>query len=121
MASIAYLRQNLEGQNNVILAIYTQWPTAPKRVMYDFACALGPYCMTREPNFFADTSFSIDHFHPKDHTKCSPAAFLQSYIAVDPQLSNKSISYMSQDHAIIYTQIFISIWNRLHIQNLNKL
>ena len=127
-----------EGWNNVFSAIYTQWPTAPKQVVYDFACALGSYCMTREPDFFADTSFSINHFHSKDHTKCSPAAFLQSYVAVDPRLSNinssaaecgnsriarirKSVSYMSQDQAIIYTKVFISIWNRMRIRNLNKL
>lgn len=32
-------------------ALITRWPTAPERVIYDFACALGPYCMTREPQF----------------------------------------------------------------------
>ncbi|TFK58249.1 hypothetical protein BDN72DRAFT_739945, partial [Pluteus cervinus] len=68
-----------EGRNDVFSAIYTRWPVAPKRVIYDFACALGPYCLTREPEFFADTCFNIDSFHAKGHTKCSPAAFLSTY------------------------------------------
>ncbi|KAJ3500055.1 hypothetical protein NMY22_g19388 [Coprinellus aureogranulatus] len=118
-----------EGRNDVFSAMVTRWPTAPQRVVYDFACALGPYCMTREPQFFANTYFMIDHFHAAGHTKCSPAAFLSEYENTDPQLSSvnssaaecgngalrkirKSVSYMSQERAIIYTKVFLSIWNR---------
>ncbi|KAJ6464112.1 hypothetical protein DFH09DRAFT_957992, partial [Mycena vulgaris] len=122
-----------EGRNDVFSAIVTRWPTAPKRVIYDFACALGPYCMTREPNFFAHTQFVIDDFHASGHTKCSPAAFLKSYAQVDPRLARinssaaecgnggilrirKGVSYMGQKRAIVFTQVFISIWNRVIIR-----
>ncbi|KAJ6527192.1 hypothetical protein B0H19DRAFT_1196670 [Mycena capillaripes] len=122
-----------EGRNDVFSAIITHWPTAPKRVIYDFACALGPYCMTREPVFFADTQFVIDDFHASGHTKCSPAAFLKTYAQVDPRLARintsaaecgnggisrirKSVSYMTQSRAIAFTRVFISIWNRLMIR-----
>ncbi|KAF8871836.1 hypothetical protein BD779DRAFT_1453446 [Infundibulicybe gibba] len=125
-----------EGRNDVFSAIITRWPKPPKRVIYDFACALGPYCMTREPEFFADTLFLIDDFHSKDHTKCSEAAFLKTYCNVDATLSGinssagecgnsgitrirKSVSYMSQDRAIMYTKIFLSIWNRLRIRKIH--
>jgi hypothetical protein len=124
-----------EGRNDVFSAILTRWPTAPKTVVYDFACALGPYCLTREPDFFADTLFVIDAFHAKGHTKCSPAAFLSTYANVDPRLARinpsaaecgngglhrirKSVSYMSQDRAIVYTKVFLSLWNRLRIRRL---
>ncbi|KAJ6532340.1 hypothetical protein B0H10DRAFT_2171343 [Mycena sp. CBHHK59/15] len=114
-----------EGRNDVFSSITTCWPVAPKWVIYDFACALGPYCMTREPRFFADTQFVIDDFHSLGHSKCSSAAFLKSYAQVDPRLGrinssisriHKSVSYMSQARAIVFTQKFVSIWNRVIIR-----
>ncbi|KAE9385145.1 hypothetical protein BT96DRAFT_960793 [Gymnopus androsaceus JB14] len=124
-----------EGWNDVFSAMITRWPKAPKRVIYDFACALGPYCWTREPQFFADTQFLIDGFHAAGHKKCSTAAFLKTYSEVDASLAllktsaaecgnsgmariRKSVSYMLQGHAILYTWVFISIWNRRQIQKL---
>lgn len=121
-----------EGRNDVFSAMVTRWKTAPKRVIYDFACALAPYCMTREADFFANTKFLIDQFHASDHKKCSSAHYLLTYSAADPRLKNlnssaaecgngglgrirKSVSYMSQDRAIQYTKVFISIWNRARI------
>ncbi|KIK59239.1 hypothetical protein GYMLUDRAFT_169751 [Collybiopsis luxurians FD-317 M1] len=117
-----------EGQNDVFLALVTQWPKAPDQVVYDFACALGPYCWTREPDYFADTQFVIDRFHLSRHTKCSNASFLKTYADVDPALSKinssaaecgnsglahirKSISYMGQERAILYCWVFLCIWN----------
>jgi hypothetical protein len=124
-----------EGRDDVFSAILTHWPKAPKRIVYDFACALGPYCLLREPDFFADTFFAIDHFHSTGHSKCSPAAFLSEYANVDPRLAQinssaaecgngglnrirKAVSYMSQDRAIIFTKVFLSIWNRLRIRRM---
>ncbi|KAF6747734.1 hypothetical protein DFP72DRAFT_821346 [Ephemerocybe angulata] len=118
-----------EGRNDVFSALVTRWPTAPKMVIYDFACALGPYCLIREPEFFKNTLFVIDKFHTAGHTKCSPAAFLDQYSDTDIRLSSinssagesgnsslrrvrKSLRYMTQDHAIIYTKVFLSMWNR---------
>jgi hypothetical protein len=124
-----------EGRNDVFSAMISRWPKAPKRVVYDFARALGPYCMIREPAFFADTLFVIDAFHAKGHTKCAPAAFLTSYSNIDPRLAHinssaaecgnggimrirKSVSYMAQECAIQYTKTFLCIWNRLQIRKL---
>ncbi|EGN92941.1 hypothetical protein SERLA73DRAFT_127054 [Serpula lacrymans var. lacrymans S7.3] len=107
----------------------------PHIVVYNFACALGPYCMTRESNYFADTLSVVDGFYGKGHTKCSPAAFLTMYAQADPHLAKfnsssaecgnsalkqicKSVSYMSQDQAILYTKVFISIWNHLKIRKM---
>ncbi|KAF5331969.1 hypothetical protein D9611_008841 [Ephemerocybe angulata] len=77
-----------EGRNDVFSALVTRWPTAPKMVIYDFACALGPYCLIREPEFFKNTLFVIDKFHTAGHTKCSPAAFLDQYSDTDIRLSS---------------------------------
>lgn len=118
-----------EGRNDVFSAIYTRWRRAPRVVIYDFACALGPYCLLREADFFADTQFLVDKFHSKGHTKCSAAAFVSAYASTDPQLAHinsnaaecgngvlrrirKSVSYMGQRRAIQFTNIFLSIWNR---------
>ncbi|KIK61478.1 hypothetical protein GYMLUDRAFT_166393, partial [Collybiopsis luxurians FD-317 M1] len=126
-----------EGRNDVFSAIVTRWPRAPKRIIYDFACALGPYCWTREPHFFAETEFLIDDFHASGHTKCSTSAFLKTHSAVQSKLGainssaaecgnsglariRKSVSYMTQSRAILYCWVFISIWNRLRIQKLKK-
>jgi hypothetical protein len=91
--------------------------------------------MTCKPDFFSDMLFAIDSFHAKGHTKCAPAAFLSTYANVDPQLARinssaaecgngglnricKSVSYMSQDRAIIYTKVFLSVWNRLWVRKM---
>ncbi|KAF9522519.1 hypothetical protein CPB83DRAFT_733749, partial [Crepidotus variabilis] len=124
-----------EGRNDVFSAIYTHWTTAPKVIVYDFACALQPYCMSREPELFADTLFVIDAFHAKGHTKCGRSSFLSNYLKTNPEFImvnssagecgnsgilriRKSVSYMSQDRAIIYTKIFLSIWNCHRIRKL---
>jgi hypothetical protein len=126
-----------ERRNDVFSALYTRWEKAPDRVIYDFACALGPYCLTREPEFFLDTDFRIDTFHAKGHTKCAPATFLSTYSARDPTLVainssagecgnsgllkiRKSVSYMAQDRAIIYTESYLALWNRIRILKLRE-
>ncbi|KDR65667.1 hypothetical protein GALMADRAFT_81632 [Galerina marginata CBS 339.88] len=127
-----------EGRNDVFSALYTRWERAPKVIVYDFACALQPYCMLREPEFFQDTLFVIDAFHAPDHTKCCDSSFLTTYEATDPRLLRlnssagecgnggltrirKSIRYMGQDQAIVYTKVFLSIWNRLRIKGIDIL
>ncbi|KDR73877.1 hypothetical protein GALMADRAFT_45477, partial [Galerina marginata CBS 339.88] len=124
-----------EGRNDVFSALYTRWEKAPKIILYDFACALQPYCMLREPAFFQDTLFAIDQFHAPDHTKCCPSSFLSTYAQTDSRLAlvnssagecgngglariRKSVSYMNQEHAIMFTRVFLSIWNRLRISGL---
>lgn len=123
-----------EGRNDVFAALLTRWKTAPKYVIYDFACALAPYCMTREPEFFKDTIFLIDNFHSAGHTKCSPACFLTNYAKHDILLEKinssagesgngalgrirMSLKYMSQERAIIYLKAFLSVWNRTKRRN----
>lgn len=126
-----------EGRNDVFSAIYTRWERAPEVVVYDFACALQPYCMVREPEFFSKTLFVVDAFHAKGHTRCGRAAFLSNYFETNPALVavnssaaecgnsgilriRKSVSYMAQERAVIYTRVFLCLWNRQRIQRLEK-
>ncbi|XP_006463303.1 hypothetical protein AGABI2DRAFT_74130 [Agaricus bisporus var. bisporus H97] len=124
-----------KGRNDVFSAMITRWPRAPKRIIYDFSCALGPYCLLREPHFFAGSTFMIDKFHARDHTKCAPACFASTYAEFDPGVNaintsaaecgnslitriRKSVSYMSQRRAIIYTKVFLSVMNQSKILGL---
>ena len=125
-----------EGRNDVFSAIYTRWKTAPKVIIYDFACALQPYCMQREAEFFKDTIFAIDHFHAAEH-KCSEVCFLSSYCADNPELTRanssagecgnsgmtkirKGVSYMRQDRVVMFIRIYVSFWNRRQIRRMGS-
>jgi len=127
-----------EGRNDVFSALYTRWEKAPDVVVYDFACALQPYCMLRKADFFSRTLFVVDAFHTKGHTCCGRVAFLTNYCETNPGLLmvnssaaecgnsgisqiRKSVSYMSQDQAVMYTRVFISVWNRLRIRKFEEL
>jgi hypothetical protein len=118
-----------EGRNDVFSAIFERWPSPPDVVVYDFACALAPYCTLREHEFFKNTKFLIDEFHAQGHTKCSKACFLSNYRGYDLDIKaintsaaecgnagllrvRKSMSFMRQDHAIIFVYVFLAIWNR---------
>ncbi|EJD34350.1 hypothetical protein AURDEDRAFT_76257 [Auricularia subglabra TFB-10046 SS5] len=125
-----------EGRNDAFSAMYTRWPKAPRVVIYDFACALAPYCMTREAEFFKDTVFLIDKFHSSGHKACSPACFASNYVD-DPEIRGLNTSaaefgnsglkrirlpvrYMTQGHAILYIHRYLSLWNRLRRVKLSK-
>ncbi|KAL0573345.1 hypothetical protein V5O48_008609 [Marasmius crinis-equi] len=127
-----------EGRNDVFSAMVTRWRKAPRRVVYDFACALAPYCLVREPLFFRDTQFLIDKFHESGHSKCSSACGSANYSSTDSSLEKvnssaaecgnsgiarirKSVSYMRQNRAILYTKVFLSIWNRAKIRRMMQL
>ncbi|PPQ69415.1 hypothetical protein CVT26_002453 [Gymnopilus dilepis] len=122
-----------EGRNEVFSAIYTHWEKAPEIIIYDYACNLAPYLMAREPVFFAKTRCLIDHFHSAGHSACGDPCKLKTYVSANASLDRinssaaecgnsgilrirKSVSYMTQDHAIIYTKVFLSIRNRLILQ-----
>uniref|UniRef100_A0A8H8CF18 HMG domain-containing protein n=1 Tax=Psilocybe cubensis TaxID=181762 RepID=A0A8H8CF18_PSICU len=125
-----------EGRNDVFSAIYTRWKQAPEVIVYDFACALQPYCMSREPDFFKNTRFVIDIFHSSEH-KCGEACFLATYCQENPDLLRlnssaaecgnsgiskirKGVSYMTQDRAVMYMKVFFSLWNRQQIRKMER-
>ncbi|KAF8987562.1 hypothetical protein BDQ17DRAFT_1393517 [Cyathus striatus] len=106
-----------EGHDDVFSALYTQWRVLPKWVIYDFACALGPYCMTQEGDFFSETKFLIDHFHAAGHKKCLNSSATECGNLVMVHIC-KSVSYMGQYHATLYMKTFLCIWNHTKMQKL---
>lgn len=124
-----HMMPSAEGRDDVFSAILTYWEKAPEIVVYDFACQLAPYCLAREPEFFRDTMFVIDKMHSQGHSNCSQSFFLQNYTLTRPDLKHvnssaaecgnsglsrirKSVSYMSEAHAILYVHTYLSVWNR---------
>lgn len=119
-----------EGRNDVFSALYVHFERAPEVVIYDFACQLSAYSMSREPEFFKDTCFAIDEMHAKGHSACSQASFSSNYMQGRTMLQNvntsaaecsnsglnrirKSVSYMGQRHAIFFTYVYLCVWNRV--------
>jgi hypothetical protein len=85
--------------------------------------------MSLEPEFFKDTLFVVDEMHANGHTSCSQACFVSNYMQLRPKLMSinsstaecsnaglarirKSVSYMSQAHAIQSTYVYLCVWNR---------
>ncbi len=117
-----------EGRNDVFSGLYVYFDKAPDVVVYDFACQLSDYAMSREPEFFKDTLFVVDEMHANGHSACSQASFSSNYMQCSPRLQEvntsaaecsnsglsrirKSISYMSQNHAILLIYVYICVWN----------
>jgi hypothetical protein len=118
-----------EGRNDVFSALYVYFEQAPEVVIYDFACQLGTYSRSREPEFFKDTCFAIDEMHAKGHSSCSQASFSSNYMQGRASLQSvntsaaecsnrglnrirKSVSYMGQRNAILLTYVYLCVWNR---------
>ena len=118
-----------EGRNDVFSALYVYFEKAPEIVIYDFACQLSAYSMSREPQFFKDTCFAIDEMHAKGHSACSQASLLSNYMQSRTLLQSvntsaaecsnnelnrirKSVSYMGQKNAILLTYVYLCVWNR---------
>ncbi|GAA5942840.1 hypothetical protein JCM1841_005602 [Sporobolomyces salmonicolor] len=124
-----HLLPSAEGRDDFFSALFCFWDQAPEIVVYDYACALGPYCMVREPRFFANTRFLIDELHCRGHSECSAACFLAPAMKEDPTLRmlnssaaegghstlgrvRKSISYMNESHANIFLWVMVQVHNR---------
>jgi hypothetical protein len=98
-------------------------------VVHDFACSLGDYCFSREPEFFKDTLFIIDKFHSTNHKSCTQSSKIHAYLA-DPLIQSinsnaaehlnsglkrlrTSVSGMSEKRSIAYVDTYVCVRNRL--------
>ena len=126
-----------EGRNDVFSGPYVYFEKAPEVVIYDFACQLSAYSMTREPEFFKDTYFVIDEMHAKGNSSCSQASFSSNYMQCSTRLQEvntssaeysnsglnrirKSVLYMGQKNAILLTYVYICVWNRRRERDFQK-
>ncbi|KAH8107223.1 hypothetical protein BXZ70DRAFT_1060730 [Cristinia sonorae] len=118
-----------EGRNDVFSAIYTHFPTAPEIIVYDYACQLAAYSLVREARYFRNTKFLIDELHAHGHTTCGQACFSSNAMQFDERIRGintsaaecgnggmgrirKSVSFMTYEHAVVFTKVFLDVWNR---------
>ncbi|CAD6920858.1 unnamed protein product [Tilletia laevis] len=126
-----------EGRNDVFSAVFTHWPKPPDTIIYDFACQLAPYSLAREPAFFKNVLFVVDQMHQHGHATCTTSSFLSTYMNTNPELQNinssaaecgnaglsrikKSVSYCSQEHAMLLIKQFLGVWNRRRMRAMLK-
>jgi hypothetical protein len=62
--------KNIESPETIFSALFHRRKTAPRVVVYDDACQLSTYALTRQPQFFANCRFFCDRFHRADHVGC---------------------------------------------------
>lgn len=112
----------------------TRFPKAPDVIIYDNACNLHKYCLSREPDYFKNTRFLVDKFHWKCHIACSEGYNMERYTAcVDTQTINSQINeqanaglkrlqsqltYMNADNFMFHISLFLSLKNREKIDKL---
>lgn len=124
-----HVLKSSEGRNDVFSAILCHFEQAPEIIIYDFACSLAPYALTRELQFFKNTKFLIDQLHAHGHTRCSPSSFVRTFMKVNPALKtindaaaecgnsglrkiSKSVAYMRQERAVEFIATYLYLWNR---------
>ena len=96
-----------------------------KVVIYDFACQLEEYCLARDPKYFKDVVFVIDHFHTYNHT-CSRLYKISRYNVLDYLNSSiceqgnawiksgvhRQSKSMNDDLFFLTLMVQIALWNR---------
>jgi hypothetical protein len=56
-----------EGRRDPHAALFLFMEKCPDILVYDFACQLSDYCLSREPGFYRSCCFCIDKFHCTGH------------------------------------------------------
>jgi hypothetical protein len=144
-----HVMHGAEGRNDPFSVLLTRLQRAPRYVIYDFACNLEEYAMNREPAFFAETTFLIDGFHCKNHTRfalalvndvfshcwsrsCSKAHFIKNYPALHGVNSScceqyhsyisrlrRSATHMKQSTFMQFLRAFVNLWNLKIVAKMN--
>ena len=71
--------QTCESPKHPFHIFKTRFSHAPLLIIYDNACHFHVYCLNREPHFFENTQFAVDHFHWCSHIGCSKGYSLDAY------------------------------------------
>ena len=124
----------MEGRNDVFSALVTRWPTAPRMLVYDNACAQQYYNYLREPEFFQSTLHVIDEMHSTNHT-CCEAFKIGKYKPSHPafrvfndsaaESGNASLAhikdsarYMTKANLMDFARLTLEMHNRLRIKEM---
>lgn len=97
--------------------------SAPKVILYDFACALSAYCWNRDPAFFRDTLFLVDRLHDKNHS-CAKSFAIETTTLFkevntqaneqynsDLQRLHSQLSYMSPQNFVLHLRLYLYLRN----------
>jgi hypothetical protein len=96
----------------------------PPYVVYDNACHLATYAISREPHLFRDVVFATDALHFANHTACSAAFDSKRYRELEAcnTMRNEqensviarlrpSLSYMTQHNFMFLIRLFCALRN----------
>ena len=98
---------NHEGPKDAFSSMLKYKKDPPKAIIYDFACALSAYCLSREPHFYRQTQFFHDIFHQYNH-KCGTAFRLSRFpnVQVNSEIAEQFNSYIKR---FKYTATHLSV------------
>ncbi|XP_061188793.1 uncharacterized protein LOC133196966 [Saccostrea echinata] len=112
-----------ESPNVPFTILRTRFRKAPKHIIYDNACKLQQYCLSRDPLFFQTSEFYVDRLHWDNHTACSLAYDLSLYpqfCAINSQCNEQAnaglkrikdqLSYMTANNFMMHCTLFL--WNK---------
>lgn len=116
-----------ESPKHVVEALL-RFDALPTFVLYDNACHLRHYAMSRYPHLFFDVVFLCDKFHWPNHTACSPMYNPKVWNHIDKiKRANTSameqvnrvlqlhldrfLSFCSANNALNILEFFISVYN----------
>ncbi|KAK3109037.1 hypothetical protein FSP39_021641 [Pinctada imbricata] len=124
---------NNESPNVPFTILRTRFKKAPKCVIYDNACKLHAYCISRDPLFFKDTVFYVDRLHWDNHKGCSLAYDLSlypMYTHINSQCNEQAnaglqrikdqLSYMTADNFMFHCSLYLWNKNIIKLQGLAK-
>ena len=69
----------------------------PRYIVYDNACNLATYALSREPLLFRDTVFAVDALHFKGHVGCCAALDSKRY----PEIALLNTSRNEQENSVL--------------------
>ena len=74
-----FIIDRAEGRDELYSFLVQHFQSAPRVVIYDFACAAHEFALNRAPAFFARTQFVVDRFHWRGHSACSEGYSMDHY------------------------------------------
>ncbi len=112
-------------------AISSSLPEAPEGLVIHCRTT-GSFCKRPLFNYRFVLQYECNRwwFHARDHSKCGQACFASNVMQFDERTRAvntsagecgnqgigriwKSVSYMNYEHAVLYTKVFMDVWNRM--------
>ena len=139
IAYASFIIKEAEGRNEPFTFLTCFLETAPRVVIYDFACSLMDYCLNRAPTYFRDTLFFVDVFHWVNHVACARSFSIRAYseykdIVMRTQNSEACeqinaamkrlrfvLSRMGQRAFMVFLRLFLANWNVGKLEKVSNL